>query len=290
LSQQVVLYLNMTFYEALGVHERASAEQIQDAYRTLVAKYHPDIDPSEEARQHTIEINQAFEVLSDPKKRESYDLRHITYYTSPGEEDPREVYRREFLIKQKEKKKLEAAIKEKVDKIIFHTCRIAAFGILLFSMALIADDQLPKKKYTEAAEFGSQGYFVHGKVNRNSVVPTKPELVSFMRTKTFVVPVPTDLHLNYNYNDTLNKLSIETMYFSKKPTRVSVTSNGQEYMWTLTTPYSFGAPYLLFVISTIVVCRRNFTTFSYHFAFVPLFVLIAQLILMTNEPNILNSY
>jgi curved DNA-binding protein CbpA len=280
----------MTFYEVLGVPEHASTEQIQGAYRTLIANYHPDTNPTEEERHHTLEINQAYEVLSDPKRRESYDLRHITYYTAPGEEDPREVYRREFLIKQKEKKKQEAAFKEKVDKIIFHTCRIVACGILLFSIGLIADDQLPKKKYTEPAEFGSQQYFARGNINRKSAVPASSQLVSFMRTKTFVLPVPTDLHLNYNYNDTLNKLSIEATYFSKKATQVSVTSNGKEYMWTLTTPYSFGAPYLLFVISAIVVCKRKFTKSGYYFAFVPLFVLIAQLILIENEQNILNSY
>jgi curved DNA-binding protein CbpA len=278
----------MTFYDALGVHERASAEQIEAAYQRLLTEYQPDTIPTEEARQQILEINQAYEVLSDPKKRESYDLRHITYYTSPEEEDPREVYRREFLIKDKEKKKYEATFKEKVDKIIFHTCRIAACGILLFSIALITDDQLPKTIFVEAAEFGSQKY-LGGRNSRRNAVPTGQQLVSFMRTKNFVFPAPTDLHLNYDYYDTLNKLTIEATHFSKKATKVSVTSNGEDYVWRLTTPYSSGAPYLLFVISAIVICWRKFSKFRYYFAFAPLFILVAQLILMASEQQILYS-
>ncbi len=288
-NNEVILYLTMTFYEVLGIHERASADQIRDAYLNLATKYDPDTNSTDEAKQKMLEINQAYEVLSDPRKRESYDLRHITYYTAPGEEDPREVYRREFLIKQKEKKQYEAAFKEKVDKIIFHTCRVVACGIMLFSIGLIVDYHLPKKIYVEAAEFGSQQYLSKGSKSRRSVVP-EPELVSFMRTKNFVIPVPTQLHLNYNYNDTLNKLTIEATHFSKKAAQVSVTSNGKEYTWVLTTPASSGAPYLMLVICTVVICRRKFTKFNYYFAFVPQFVLIAQLLLMTGEQQILDSY
>jgi DnaJ-class molecular chaperone len=130
----------MTYYKVLGVRENASTEKIRDAYVNLIKKYEGAVNPGEEIEQQILEIKLAFEILSDPVKRESYDLRHITYYTAPGEEDPREVYRREFLLRQKENKKEEAAIKDKVDKIIFHICRIAAGGMLLFSVALIVDD------------------------------------------------------------------------------------------------------------------------------------------------------
>lgn len=62
------------YYKILGVAKSASAEEIKKAYRKLARKYHPDVnqgDKSAEARFK--EINEAYEVLSDPDKRHKYD-------------------------------------------------------------------------------------------------------------------------------------------------------------------------------------------------------------------------
>jgi hypothetical protein len=139
--------------------------------------------------------------------------------------------------------------------------------------------------YVEAAEFGSQQY-LGGRSSRRSVVPTGQQLVSFMRTKNFVFPVPTDLHLNYNYADSLNKLTILTTRYSNRVVKVSVTSNGENYSWELTTLYSSGAHYLLFLISAIVVGRRKFTKFNSYFVFAPLFAFVIVFILMNSEQSV----
>jgi len=62
------------YYEILGVSKNASIEEIKAAYRVLAKKYHPDIaENKEEAEKKFREINEAYQVLSDPEKRKIYD-------------------------------------------------------------------------------------------------------------------------------------------------------------------------------------------------------------------------
>jgi len=63
-----------SLYETLGISEKASAEEIKKAYRKLARKYHPDVNKEEEAIEKFKEINAAYEVLSDKKKKDEYDL------------------------------------------------------------------------------------------------------------------------------------------------------------------------------------------------------------------------
>jgi molecular chaperone DnaJ len=62
------------FYDILGVKKDASTDEIKKTYRRLARKYHPDLNPGDEAAEKKFkEINEAYEVLSDPKKRAEYD-------------------------------------------------------------------------------------------------------------------------------------------------------------------------------------------------------------------------
>ena len=62
------------FYKVLGVDKKASADEIKKAFRRQARQYHPDVRPDDKASEQKFkEINEAYEVLSDEKKRKEYD-------------------------------------------------------------------------------------------------------------------------------------------------------------------------------------------------------------------------
>lgn len=61
------------YYQVLGVEKTADEKVIKQAYRRLAKKYHPDANPDKNAEARFKEINEAYEVLSDPEKRSRYD-------------------------------------------------------------------------------------------------------------------------------------------------------------------------------------------------------------------------
>ena len=62
------------YYEVLGIKRDATDSQVRQAFRKLARKYHPDVNPGNEAAEEKFkEINEAYEVLSDIEKRKRYD-------------------------------------------------------------------------------------------------------------------------------------------------------------------------------------------------------------------------
>ncbi len=62
------------YYATLGVSKDATAEQIKRAYRKLARELHPDVNPEEDAQERFREVTTAYEVLSDPQKRQVVDM------------------------------------------------------------------------------------------------------------------------------------------------------------------------------------------------------------------------
>ena len=64
---------NRDYYQILGISKTASTDDIKKAYRKLALAYHPDRNKTKEAEAKFKEVTKAYEVLSDPQKRQAYN-------------------------------------------------------------------------------------------------------------------------------------------------------------------------------------------------------------------------
>src|SRR2546427_1716831 len=77
------------YYEMLGVPRKASSKDIRTAFRKLARKYHPDLNPGDKASEEKFkQIQEAYDVLSDSKKRQMYDQYGFYSENLPGGAPP----------------------------------------------------------------------------------------------------------------------------------------------------------------------------------------------------------
>jgi len=71
------------YYDTLGVPRKASTDEIRKSYRKLARKYHPDLNPGDKSSEERFKnVQEAYDVLSDPKKRQMYD--QYGFYSESG--------------------------------------------------------------------------------------------------------------------------------------------------------------------------------------------------------------
>src|ERR1700719_383945 len=71
------------YYELLGVSRKAVQKEIRQAYRKLARKYHPDLNPGDKSSEEKFkQVQEAYDVLSDTKKRQMYD--QYGFYSDAG--------------------------------------------------------------------------------------------------------------------------------------------------------------------------------------------------------------
>jgi len=73
------LIINVNYYQSLELEPTATAEEIRQAYRRLVKCYHPDLNQAVGNADRMVEINLAYETLSDPHRRRMYDRQYFPY-------------------------------------------------------------------------------------------------------------------------------------------------------------------------------------------------------------------
>src|SRR6202171_6729183 len=76
-------FMAADYYKALGVSREADADEIRKAYRKLARKHHPDLNPGDKTAENRFKkVQKAYDILSEPKKKEMYD--QYGFYSENG--------------------------------------------------------------------------------------------------------------------------------------------------------------------------------------------------------------
>jgi hypothetical protein len=136
----------MDYYQTLGVKYSASYEEIKRAYRRLAVLYHPDKNRDPAAESIFKNINEAYDVLSDPAKKHIYDLRMHAPYADVVDEPPRRhrdpAYRsaRPKVHRKSDRERMRELMREYMPWAI----RITQF-CFVFSLLIVVDYMLPMR-------------------------------------------------------------------------------------------------------------------------------------------------
>ena len=260
----------MTHYEILGVSGAASIDEIRAAYNTLIKTSHANTNSSNETRQIATQLKEAIDVLSDPVRRAQYDhslygppLPPVVEY----EEDPRDVYRREY-IHRKQREKQEAGRREDTQRqTIFRIMRWVNFAILAYAVLLTIDYFLPAKVYQEVGVVGWQEAYGQHRGKGGLIY-------SYMQTTHFTLTISDELHLRYNYDAPEKQpLVVKITKICKIPTTVSLADKETNTTYrVLSTPFSEGIarPLILLIVTAIILWFRKYSYVNYMNCFMPL--------------------
>ena len=131
----------MNHYETLEVMQSASQADIKKAYRRLVKKYHPDINPNQDAVEKMVKINEAYELLSNAATKNLYDLylQGVPVKTVLREQSSEDRYRSAY--KMNRARKQRAAVAEQIiyTQKFYRGLRKVCIASLVFSIILALD-------------------------------------------------------------------------------------------------------------------------------------------------------
>jgi hypothetical protein len=248
----------MNPYQVLGIPQDASDEEIKIAYRKLVKEYHPDRNSSESAKVIIVRVNEAHEILSDPLKRARYDqpAQPVYYNTQSNEERIYEEKKKAYRQRQREREIREEERRKIKEERYFKVGKVIAVPILVFASLLIIDQLLPENHYQGPAETGwQQSLGKHGRT-----------YLSYMVTREFMIGVPNEVHVGYDYYGNPGQIRIEATPIFNIPKTVQVDlAEGVAEFEAKRTVYSFLLPlhYCLFLTSLFVVTRKEYSPL-YH--------------------------
>ncbi|WP_160143467.1 J domain-containing protein [Chryseolinea soli] len=253
----------MTYYEILGISGAASIEEIKTAYSRLIST-HPN-----EVNHAVVQLKEAYGVLSDPVRKQQYD--HSLYGPPPQpvveyEEDPRGVYRREYIQRKQREKQEEERRLDRQRQNIFRIMRRVNFVILAYAVLLTIDYCLPARVYQEVGVDGWQKTFGRRRGKGNLVY-------SFMETTHFTLTVSYELLQRYDFDAKEKEpLVVKATQICRIPTTVSLA--GKESTQTyrvLSSPFSDGIarPLILLIVTTMILLFRKYSYVNYMNCFMP---------------------
>lgn len=252
----------MNHYDTLEVHQGASFDEIKRSYRRLVKIYHPDVNPSALAAEKITQITLAYEVLSDPNARATYDWQLTvgasTGYTPPKAEpvvDEREQRRREY-VKWRRKRDEELWQKRFHMKVMFYKYqRYFAYLFLVIGLLFSID------------------HYLSG--NQQSVQIQKVILLKWGNTSVVVngVRIETSREM---YNERFQHTDLRgTLYYSGvfgKMSKIGFEGGAGYHIYG--SVYQFGNvfAYIIMVISLGLIYVKKYNDFMLTIGLIPIFI------------------
>ena len=259
-------------YQILGVPSHASGPEIKSAYRRLVKRFHPDVYKGNHADMIR-QLNEAYDILSDPTRKAAYDGR-ATATTSiryEYQEDPVTKQRREYVARRRAEAQRRREEYLRLTNATYLLLRYVSIAALSFASLIILDKYLPQTEYREVARSGWH------ERTRDSRIGGGDRL-SYMQTENFIIAVPHQIHLDYDYG-AANKqvLTISVWPIFKVPSTVALVENGTNHVEEIgRTIFSsqVNIQYVLFFTSLFVVVRKKYSEFNLGIALFPIFMVI----------------
>lgn len=265
----------MNPYQVLGIPQGASDEEIKAAYRKLVKEYHPDRNSSESAKVIIVRVKEAYEILNDAVKRAKFNqtLQPIYYDKQTDEERKYEEKKKAYRQRQREREIREEALREIKEKRYYKVGKLVVIPILVFASMLIIDQFLPENHFQGPAKIGWQ----------QSLSKRGRTYLSYMVTREFVIGVPNEVHVAYDYYGSPGQIRIEASPIFKIPktVQVSLKESVAEFE-AKRTVYSFLLPlhYILFLTSLFVVTRKEYSPLFHLIGVLAAFFLVIVLMNM----------
>jgi hypothetical protein len=255
-------------YEILGVSRSASPDEIRDAYRTLAKRYHPDVNPSPDAVERTSAINAAYDLLTSPEQKASFDGYNTPSYEV--EEDPLEAYKREYKARKFREAREKKAARLRNQARVYWVGRMLSFPSALLSIIVILDFFLPSNVVHEMPLSGYQRVF-HSKHGA--------DVESHMKTANHDIVVPDEMHIDYDYY-AVKKLPIYLEFTPLLKTLKRIGVDYEKYSIVYTAPktpynlYFFPLPFIILGISIIFIRKKEFSIHRYPFCLFPFVISI----------------
>jgi curved DNA-binding protein CbpA len=252
------------YYSILRVSRKADIQTIKRSYRLLVQKYHPDVNPDPQAAELIKEINEAYDVLSDPAKKGQYDFRFANpnqqtpVFQQAPHRDPR--YRKSYGPVKKENRQLEL-----MKNYVHLTAKVSWAGSFI-CFFLLVDFFLPHRIVKDTV----RGLYTNssGRTRSHLVVSESGQRIKigFEDLQTMVEGAPIEIT-----ETAITSIAIK-IYVPEKAH--SITS-----MATLYRTYLF-VPILLLVTSGLGLLLRNNVELQFNVGIVSFILLIFTLILI----------
>jgi hypothetical protein len=195
---------------------------------------------------------------------------------SENEEDPVEVYKREFKRKRWERDHARKVRIEQNRRTLHRYFRSLAYAAALFAVIVLFDKYMLGSSYTEPAE---KGWQERGAGSRRGRGP----LYSYMETEHFIIGVPSQIHLIYPYHlDDKPSLTIDVSPIFQIPTYAVVVVNNNQYNFQVEdTIHAMSLlVWALLISSVATILLKNYSWYVYCFSYIPLFLALATFLKM----------